>query len=67
MILNVFRTLPTAATAVTGAAAGAAIFIEKPPVTTLDWLVVVAGAIGMVANTFHAQLMALRNQNGDQS
>lgn len=61
VLLNVFRTIPTAATAVTGMAAGATIIIDRPPTSTLDWVVIVAGGVGMLANVIHANLVALQN------
>lgn len=53
---NVFRTLPTAATAASGLTAGTAMLLDHSPVTTLDWVVLTAGAIGMIANVIHANL-----------
>lgn len=49
-LLNVFKSVPTAASAITGLAAGAAVATNGAPSTTVDWVVLVAGAIGMVAN-----------------
>lgn len=60
ILLNVFRTLPTAATAVSGAAAGGVVLFDRPPVTALDWVVVIAGGIGMIANVVHANAIAAR-------
>lgn len=57
-VLNVMKNPATAATAVSGLGAGAVVAFEKPPQTSLDWAVVVAGAIGMVANAIHANLLA---------
>lgn len=60
-LLNNFRSPVTAATAVTGASAGATILLTKPPETTADWVIVIAGAIGLIANTLHANLLAAKD------
>lgn len=57
-VLNVLKNPVTTATAVSGLGAGAVVAFEKPPQTGLDWAVIVAGAIGMVANAIHANLLA---------
>lgn len=57
-VLNVMKTPATAATAVSGLGAGAVIAFDKPPQTSLDWAVIIAGAVGMVANAIHANLLA---------
>lgn len=59
-VLNVMKTPTTAATAVSGLGAGAIIAFDKPPQTSLDWVVIIAGAIGMVANAIHANLVNSR-------
>lgn len=51
---NVFRSIPTAATAASGVVAGSAVLLDHAPTSTLDWVVLAAGAIGMVANVIHA-------------
>lgn len=58
LLSNVMRSAPAAATAVTGAAAGAAVIVTRPPTTAADWVVIVAGAIGMVANVIQANVIA---------
>lgn len=57
-VLNVMKTPSTAAAAVSGLGAGAVIAFDKPPQTYLDWAVIIAGAVGMVANAVHANLLA---------
>lgn len=58
LLSNVMRSAPSAATAVTGAAAGAAVIVARPPTTVADWVVIVAGAVGMVANVIQANVIA---------
>lgn len=65
-LTNVFRTLPTAAVATSGLVAGGAIVLDRPPTTTLDWVIVVAGAIGMCGNVLHANLASTRNSQNEQ-
>lgn len=65
-IANVFKTLPTAVVASSGAVAGGAILLERPPTSTLDWVIVVAGAIGMVGNVLHANLASTRSSGNEQ-
>lgn len=57
-LVNVFKNPVTAATATSGIGAGAVIALERPPQTTLDWVIVIAGTVGMVANALHANLVA---------
>lgn len=56
LVANVFRTFPTAATATSGVAAGATLLLDHAPSSTTDWIILTAGAIGMVANVIHANL-----------
>lgn len=49
-LLNMFKTMPTAVSAVSTMAAGATVASSGGPVTTTDWVVLVAGAIGLLAN-----------------
>lgn len=65
-IANVFKTLPTAAVATSGLAAGSAILLDRPPTSTLDWVIVAAGAIGMVGNVLHANLASTRSSQNEQ-
>lgn len=62
-LMNVMRTVPTAATAVTGAAAGGVVLFERPPETPMDWVIVIAGAVGMIANVIHANATAVRSSS----
>lgn len=58
LIVNVFRTLPTAVTATSGLAAGTTLLLDHAPSSTTDWIILTAGAIGMIANVIHANLTA---------
>lgn len=58
MIANMFRNPVSAATAISGLGAGAVVALDRPPQTTLDWVIVAAGAIGMIANAVQANLIA---------
>lgn len=64
-VLNVMKSPATAATAVSGIGAGAVIAFDKPPQTSVDWAIIIAGAIGMFANAIHANLVAAQRKESE--
>lgn len=65
LVVNVFRTFPTAATATSGVVAGATLLLDRAPSSTTDWVILTSGAIGMIANVIHANLTAsVSNREG---
>lgn len=59
--MNVAKTPSAAVNATAGLAAGATM-INKLPTTPIEWVVVIAGAIGMIANAIHANALALQRE-----